>query len=78
MIIGNLLINYIGFLIFTKFSSNIKNCKLDNMVYAINVGDSRAVLSVNRGKETVALSEDHKPSNENEEKRIIANGGKIY
>jgi protein phosphatase 2C family protein 2/3 len=38
-----------------------------------NVGDSRAIASVNGT--VVALSEDHKPNNENEVKRIVAAGG---
>ena len=38
-----------------------------------NVGDSRAVASVSGVCQV--LSEDHKPSNENESKRIIAAGG---
>jgi len=40
-----------------------------------NVGDSRAVLSSNRGKDSTALSRDHKPCDLDEYKRIIAAGG---
>jgi len=42
-------------------------------IYCGNVGDSRAVASVNG--EVEQLSFDHKPSNENETRRIIAAGG---
>ncbi|XP_074650838.1 putative protein phosphatase 2C T23F11.1 [Tubulanus polymorphus] len=45
----------------------------DGLLYCGNVGDSRAVISV-RGR-SEALSQDHKPSNELETKRIIAAGG---
>ncbi|XP_039294648.1 probable protein phosphatase 2C T23F11.1 [Nilaparvata lugens] len=45
----------------------------NNTLYCANVGDSRAVASV-RG-ETVALSYDHKPNNEDELRRITAAGG---
>lgn len=47
----------------------IKNGRM----YCGNVGDSRAVASVNG--EVEQLSFDHKPSNENETRRIIAAGG---
>ncbi|KAJ7951563.1 Protein phosphatase 2C [Quillaja saponaria] len=40
-----------------------------------NCGDSRAVLC--RGKESVALSVDHKPNREDEYARIEASGGKV-
>ncbi|XP_071731942.1 protein phosphatase 2C 50-like [Rutidosis leptorrhynchoides] len=40
-----------------------------------NCGDSRAVLY--RGKETIALSNDHKPNREDEYARIEAAGGKV-
>ena len=42
----------------------------DTHIYCANAGDSRAVL--NNADNAVALSEDHKPNNEDEERRIIA------
>jgi len=44
-----------------------------NRLYCANVGDSRAVACI-RGRADV-LSIDHKPSNENETRRIISAGG---
>jgi len=44
-------------------------------LYVANAGDSRCVLC--RGGEAQALSEDHKPENEGETKRIEAAGGKV-
>jgi serine/threonine protein phosphatase PrpC len=35
-------------------------------------------MSADLGDKIYALSEDHKPSNDNEIKRIVENGGKIY
>jgi len=46
--------------------------------YIVNVGDSRAVMSGEGGAKVYHLSEDHKPSEESEQKRIIEAGGKIY
>ncbi|KAH7665888.1 Protein phosphatase 2C family protein [Dioscorea alata] len=40
-----------------------------------NCGDSRAVLC--RGKQPVALSNDHKPNREDEYARIEAEGGEV-
>ena len=40
-------------------------------IYCANSGDSRAIL-VKKGTIVVELSEDHKPDNTNEEKRINA------
>lgn len=42
-------------------------------IICANAGDSRAILS--RGGKVVALSEDHKPDNYAEKKRIEAAGG---
>ena len=47
-------------------------------VFCANVGDSRAVLSGDEGSRIFALSRDHKPLDEFEEKRVIEAGGKIY
>jgi len=46
-----------------------------DMCYVGNVGDSRALLSSNRGKNVTDLSNDHKPSMEEEYQRIIKAGG---
>lgn len=48
------------------------------MCYVANVGDSRAIMSVDGGEKIIVLSQDHKPTAEQESKRIISNGGKIY
>ncbi len=48
------------------------------MVYVGNLGDSRAVLGSDKGKTVTGLSKDHKPNSDEEEKRIIAAGGRLY
>lgn len=45
----------------------------DGKIYCGNVGDSRAVASVNGRADPLSI--DHKPSNELESKRIVAAGG---
>ncbi|CAO3634017.1 unnamed protein product [Cunninghamella blakesleeana] len=47
----------------------------DNVLYCANAGDSRAVLSVS-GR-AIALSQDHKPTNEKETLRIRKAGGHV-
>ena len=42
------------------------------------MGDSRAILSANSGKNVYALSRDHKPDSDTEKKRIYDAGGTIY
>ncbi|CAG9326021.1 unnamed protein product [Blepharisma stoltei] len=49
-----------------------------DMCYVANVGDSRAILSCERGSKVKALSRDHKPSDEVEKCRIIDAGGSLY
>lgn len=47
-------------------------------MYIANVGDSRGLLSMNEGDIMKVLTKDHKPSEEEERKRIENNGGYIY
>ena len=49
---------------------------INNKIYCANAGDSRAIYSENSSKEVYQISYEHKP--ENELKRIIKSGGKIY
>lgn len=51
---------------------------IDETCYVANVGDSRAIMSVDGGEKIYGLSIDHKPTEEGEMKRISENGGKIY
>ncbi len=51
---------------------------IDDICYVANVGDSRALMSADGGEKIFALTNDHKPTDEIEYKRIIENGGKIY
>jgi len=48
-------------------------------MYAINLGDSRAVIGYKKGGKKVALemSIDHKPTRDDETKRIIEKGGEV-
>lgn len=48
------------------------------IAYVANVGDSRAFMSIEQGTKIVPLSEDHKPENESEQKRIEKEGGNVY
>lgn len=50
----------------------------DDVCYIANVGDSRALMSADGGNYIVELSRDHKPNDEEEQKRISEAGGKIY
>lgn len=43
-----------------------------------NVGDSRAIMSADKGQKVFVLSNDHKPTEDGEVKRIVENGGRIY
>lgn len=47
-------------------------------VYCANVGDSRAILSRNLGQHKQSISNDHKPGEAGEKKRIYNAGGKVY
>ncbi len=51
---------------------------VDNDIYLVNVGDSRAVMGKDHGKYYEAVTNDHKPMDEKEFQRITSNGGRIY
>lgn len=52
---------------------------IEYKMYAINLGDSRAVLGYKKGGKRVALemSIDHKPNRDDENKRIVERGGEV-
>lgn len=49
-----------------------------DICYVANVGDSRAIMSVDGGDKILMLSKDHKPEDEEETRRVEENGGQIY
>ena len=51
---------------------------LNDLCYAANVGDSRALYSINDGKNFFQISRDHKPIDPIEKDRIYKSGGSIY
>lgn len=51
---------------------------IDRNCFVANVGDSRAIMSMEHGRRTIALSNDHKPNCPSEKSRIESNGGSIY
>jgi protein phosphatase PTC2/3 len=51
---------------------------VDREVFVANVGDSRAIMSADKGKKLFLLSRDHRPNEEYESARIVKNGGGIY
>jgi len=55
-------------------ATSVVVCVRGDTAYCANAGDSRAVLA-RKGGEAVDMSEDHKPTNEGERKRIVNAGG---
>lgn len=51
---------------------------VENKVWVANIGDSRAIMSINGGTKLKVLTTDHKPNNPEEYERAIKCGGKIY
>ena len=51
---------------------------INDVVYAINLGDSRALYSYDGGKQYFQITRDHKPNDEKERSRIEKAGGKVY
>jgi len=59
-------------------SCSITVMQYNDQLTIINVGDSRAILSLNNGLELSELSKDHKPEFEGEFNRVITAGGFVY
>ena len=51
---------------------------IDDKVWIANTGDSRAVISSNKGESFSQITNDHKPSEEAERQRICKAGGSVY
>lgn len=51
---------------------------LDDILYFLNVGDSRAILSRSGGRGVIQCTRDHKPCRDTECARILKNEGIIY
>ena len=51
---------------------------INDILYSINLGDSRALYSYDSGKCLLQITRDHKPNDEIEKKRIEKAGGKVY
>ena len=51
---------------------------VESECFVANVGDSRAIMSADKGKKLFLLSRDHRPNEEYEVQRIVKNGGGIY
>ena len=50
----------------------------DSKLYIANIGDSRAILSLNGGAKVKQLTTDHKPDNPKEFERAMKNKSKVY
>jgi protein phosphatase 2C family protein 2/3 len=51
---------------------------VEEKVFIVNVGDSRAIMSSDGGNVCLNLSLDHKPNDDIEQKRILTHGGRVY
>ena len=51
---------------------------INNTLYMINLGDSRALYSRDGGKKLYQITRDHKPNDDIEKKRIEKHGGTVY
>ena len=51
---------------------------INNMIYSINLGDSRALYSRKGGQEFYQITRDHKPNDQKEKARIEKAGGEVY
>lgn len=51
---------------------------VNSRCFVANVGDSRSILSTEKGNKIFSLTADHKPGDEPEKTRILNAGGKVY
>ena len=51
---------------------------INNFLFAINLGDSRAIYSYDTGKYIYQITRDHKPNDEIEKRRIEKAGGEVF
>lgn len=51
---------------------------LDDLLIFVNVGDSRAIYSKNKGLRLKSATYDHKPQFFSEMNRVFKNGGQLY
>ena len=51
---------------------------INDILYSINLGDSRALYSYDTGKYLYQITRDHKPNDEVEKNRIEKAGGKVF
>lgn len=51
---------------------------INEMLYAINLGDCRALLSSDSGAHLLQITRDHKPNDQIEKRRIEKYGAKVY
>ena len=51
---------------------------INNILYAINLGDSRALLSTDSGQNLRQITRDHKPNDPIEKARIEKSGAQVY
>ena len=51
---------------------------INDALYAINLGDCRALMSTNSGQYLYQITRDHKPNDEIERRRIELSGAKVY
>lgn len=59
-------------------SLSVRAAHADSKLIFINIGDSRAILSKNGGRDLSICSYDHKPQFFGEMQRIFKNGGQLY
>ena len=51
---------------------------INDFLFSINLGDSRALYSYDTGKYIYQITRDHKPNDEIEKRRIEKAGGKVF